>query len=166
MDKNIVLIGMPGCGKTTISQIISPILSMNCLDIDLYIQAKHHTTIPEIFKEGEDHFRDIESKAVEDICMIANNIIATGGGVIKREININNLKKNGIIVFIDRPLERILGDLDSDSRPLLKNNRDNIVNLYNQRIDLYRKYADHIVTNDSTLDDIAQSIVDIYKSLS
>ncbi len=99
-NKNIVLIGMPGCGKTTIGRSISSKLNKKFIDVDEYIECKYNKSIPQIFKEnGEEYFRNIELKSVEEISNKEDSIISTGGGVIKNEQNIINLKQNGIVSF-------------------------------------------------------------------
>ena len=119
MWKNIVLIGMPGCGKTTLGKILNKELSMEFYDMDNYIERKTDKKISELFEKGENYFRDIESLACEELSKNKNVIISTGGGVIKRKENIDFLKENGIVIFIDRSVDDIIGDVDISKRPLL-----------------------------------------------
>ena len=101
--KNIILIGMPASGKTTISELLAEKLDMYWYDVDVYLEEKEGKLIKEIFSlHGEDHFRELEEKYTKELANKENIIISTGGGVIKRESNIENLKKNGVIIFIDR----------------------------------------------------------------
>ena len=93
MWKNIVLIGMPGCGKTTLGKILNKELSMEFYDMDNYIERKTDKKISELFEKGENYFRDIESLACEELSKNKNVIISTGGGVIKRKENIDFLKE-------------------------------------------------------------------------
>lgn len=153
--KNIALIGMPGCGKSTLGKMLSKKIEMEIIDIDKYIEEQEKKTISEIFEIGEEYFRDIESKYVSKISEYVGNVICTGGGIIKREVNIKNLKKNSIIVFIDRPLECIINDVDIDSRPLLRDNKEKIYKLFQERYELYKKYSDiHILNNKDMLDTV------------
>lgn len=146
--KNIALIGMPGSGKSTLGKILSRKIDMEIIDVDTYIEKEEKKTISEIFEMGEEYFRDIESKYVNKISDCEGTVICTGGGVIKKEINIKNLKKNSTIVFIDRPLEYIISDVEIDSRPLLKDNKEKIYKLFQERYELYKKYCDiHILNN-------------------
>ena len=94
MLKNIVLIGMPGCGKTTLGKILNKELSMEFYDMDNYIERKTDKKISELFEKGENYFRDIESLACEELSKNKNVIISTGGGVIKRKENIDFLKES------------------------------------------------------------------------
>ncbi|MCI7442251.1 MAG: shikimate kinase, partial [Clostridium sp.] len=120
LKSNIVLIGMPGCGKTTVGKVLAKRLGYKFCDMDSYIQEISKKTIKELFEPGEENFRDWETKACEELSKCRNTIIASGGGVVKREKNIEILKKSCTILFIDRPVERIINDVDINSRPLLK----------------------------------------------
>ena len=157
--KNIVLIGMPGCGKTTIGKLLASKLNKKFIDLDDYIESENGCSIPDIFKNGEECFRKLESKAVEKISVEKNIIIATGGWVIKKKCNIENLKKNGIVVFIDRPLENIISDVDISGRPLLKKGINEIEKIYNERYDIYKAYCDFSVHNTLNLEAIVDDIV-------
>ncbi|SHK17586.1 shikimate kinase [Hathewaya proteolytica DSM 3090] len=156
---NIVLIGMPGCGKSTIGEIISYKLKMNLLDLDRYIEKFQGNTIAEIFKMGEEYFRNIESKCAAEVSKKKNTVICTGGGIVKKQENIENLKENGVIVFINRPLENIIADVDTSSRPLLKDNKDNLYSLYDERHDLYKKYCDIEVENLKDISSVVNTII-------
>ncbi|QVK21637.1 shikimate dehydrogenase [Mycoplasmatota bacterium] len=142
---NIVLIGMPMSGKSTYGKLLSDKLNMDFVDIDKEIVKREKETIVDIFKDGESYFRDIESQVVLDIAKMHNLVISTGGGVIKRKSNIDALKQNGIIVFLDRDLDEIL-DSDNSNRPLITD-KQSIINLYIERINLYYNYADLILKN-------------------
>ena len=150
MGKNIVLIGMPGCGKTTLGKILNKELSMEFYDMDNYIERKTDKKISELFEKGENYFRDIESLACEELSKNKNVIISTGGGVIKRKENIDFLKENGIVIFIDRSVDDIIGDVDISKRPLLKEGKEKVLKLYEERYLLYKNYADEIVVNNTS----------------
>jgi shikimate kinase len=161
MDKNIVLIGMSGAGKTTIGKALSSILNKQLVDIDEYIESTQGEAISEIFKMGECHFREIESQAVENIAKLVNCIISTGGGVIKKEENMFQLKQNGIIFFIDRPIEKIAEDIDDSKRPLIKNNKANLYELHKLRYPLYIKYSDYVIYNEVSEENVIDKILKI-----
>jgi len=163
--KNIVLIGMPGCGKSEIGKILAGKIEMDFIDIDTYIEANTKLAITEIFKNGEDGFRDIESIAVRELSKKDCVVISTGGGVIKRYENIINLKKNGLIIYINRPIENIVADIDVEGRPLLAKNPDKVSKLFEERGSLYKKYCDHEVMNISEIDDVVNNIIRIYTGL-
>ncbi|MBE6063751.1 MAG: shikimate kinase [Clostridium butyricum] len=154
MKNKVVIIGMPGSGKTTIGRIIGEDLSLKFYDMDEYIQEKTSKSINELFENGEDYFRDIESNVCQELSREKNVVISTGGGVIKRKENIDAFKENSLIIFLDRPVEKILEDVDVSNRPLLKNGKEKIINLYKDRYELYKKYADKIVINDTDMNEV------------
>ena len=146
--KNIVLIGMPGCGKSSIAKILSQQLNRESIDVDSEIVKKDGRSIPTIFSEsGEEYFRAIEKETLKEIGVLTGKIIATGGGVVKDDDNYFALKQNGIIVWIDREVEK----LATDGRPLSKD-LSAVKQLYNDRKALYEKFADIKIENNGSLD--------------
>lgn len=160
-NKNIVIIGMPGSGKTTIGFLVSKKLNMDFVDMDKYIEAKSNKSINDMFDLGEEYFRNQETICAKELGKRNSTVIATGGGIVKKQENMDYLKINSIIFFLNRPIENIISDIDTNSRPLLKENIENIHNLYNSRIHLYKKYCDVEVLNDKTIDDAVQSILKV-----
>ncbi|KIL07940.1 shikimate kinase [Clostridium botulinum] len=158
MKNKVFLIGMPGCGKSTIGELISKELLLKFIDMDIYIEEKTSKTISELFEQGEDYFRDIESEACKEIIKYDNVVIATGGGVVKKDGNVETLKNNGLVIFIDRPVEKIISDIDVSRRPLLKNGKERIIGLYKERYDIYKKACHKIVVNDGTIDEVIEEI--------
>ena len=155
---NIVLIGMPACGKTTIAKNLSAKIKFENIDADKYLEKKENRIIKNIFSEnGEEVFRNLEEKYIKELSEMDRIIISTGGCVIKRENNIVNLKKNGKIIFIDRSIDDIMKE-NHENRPLLQNIQ-NVIKLYDERYELYRKYADITVKNDSTLNLLLDKIM-------
>ncbi len=158
--KSIALIGMPGCGKSTAGKLLAEKLYFKFVDMDEFIEESFQTTIKELFSISEEHFRDRESKVCEILSSREQTVISTGGGVVKRENNIELLKKNCIVVFIDRNVDDILSDIDFSTRPLLeKDHRENLMRLYNERYELYKKYCDFYVKNDSSLEELVKKII-------
>ena len=145
--KNIVLIGMPGCGKTTFGKRLARRLSLSFYDADEVLEQREQRTIKNFFAESEDAFRSAETRTLAYVSELEGVIIATGGGAVKRAENMELLKRKGVVVFIDRKPEQILGNIEGDARPLLAADKQRIFKLYEERIDLYRKYADKIITN-------------------
>ena len=145
--KNIVLIGMPGCGKTTFGKRLARRLSLSFYDADEVLEQREQRTIKIFFAESEDAFRSAETRTLAYLSELEGVIIATGGGAVKRAENMELLKCKGVVVFIDRKPEQILGNIEGDARPLLAADKQRIFKLYEERIDLYRKYADKIITN-------------------
>ncbi len=147
--RNIVLIGMPSSGKTTIGKALAARMGKRFADTDELIVGTTGKSIPEIFeKEGEKVFREIEKKVICDIAVNDGTVIATGGGVILDEKNVLALKRNGVIVYLDRKIDNLIA---TDSRPL-SSNVDDLKKLYDKRKPLYEKYAE--ITIDDN-DDVA-----------
>ena len=160
--KNIVLIGMPGCGKSTIGYRMSQKINYSFFDADKYLEEKENRIISDIFsKEGEEYFRKLETKYLEDLSKKEQIIISTGGGAVKKKENIDILKQNGIIIFLDRTIEDISKE-NHENRPLLQN-IENLWKLYDERINLYRKYADIIIKNDDDMDVVTDRIITALK---
>ena len=158
MKNKVVLIGMPGCGKSTIGRLVSKELNLNFFDMDNYIENMTAKTIPQLFEQGEDYFRDFETLACKELSEKSNILISSGGGVVKRKENIEILKKDSYIIFIDRPLEDLLTDVDISKRPLLKEGKEKIIKLYEERYELYKSCADEIVENDKSVRDTVNAV--------
>jgi len=156
--KNIVLIGMPACGKSTIGYWLSKKINYPFVDVDRYLEEKENRIISDIFSnEGEEYFRELETKYLKELSEKEGIIISTGGGAVKNKENIDILKENGIIVFLNRTIDDISRE-NHRNRPLLQN-PDNIQKLYDERIKLYRRYADIIIKNDDSIDVIVERII-------
>ena len=145
--KNIVLIGMPGCGKSTFGKRLAKRLGRKFYDADEVLEQREQRTIKDFFAESEDAFRAAETRTLAFLAELEDAVIATGGGAVKRSENMERMKHKGVVVFLDRKPEQILGNIEGDARPLLAADKQRIFKLYEERIDLYRKYADKIITN-------------------
>ncbi len=134
---NIVLVGMPGCGKSTAAKKLSEILGRELIDTDELIIKNEGRAIPEIFEaEGEEYFRNAEALAVSQAGKQSGRIIATGGGAVLREDNKDALRQNSVVVF----LRRDLSQLDTSGRPLSKNGR--LEEMYKKRLPHYEAVCD------------------------
>lgn len=160
---NIVLVGMPGCGKSTVGRYVAKKLDYEFCDMDNYIEKISGKSIKELFEDGEENFRQWETKACEEISKFNKTIIASGGGVIKKDINIEILKKSCTIIFIDRPVERIIKDVDINSRPLLRDGKERLYSLFEERYDLYKKASDIVIVNKGYMKDTIDMIINIFK---
>ena len=154
--KNIILIGMPGCGKSTVGEVLASKLSRSFIDIDWEIEKRIQMSICDFFaKHGEPAFRKIESEVLDEFTRKSSLIISTGGGVIKNPNNLPLLKQNGIIVLLNRPVEQ----LATDGRPISMS--CSLEKLANERLPIYNAWKDYSVdcsTPDTTADKIISVI--------
>lgn len=151
--QNIFLIGMMGSGKTTIAKLLSKELSINYFDIDEEIEKIMEMSIQKIFNEyGEERFRLIESSFFNEMANVNTAIYATGGGIVESKINQQTLKNNGFTIFLDCSIEELKRRIskENNSRPLLKNNIDDNLNvIYQKRKNAYQDSADLIISVDN-----------------
>lgn len=157
--RNIVLIGMPASGKSTIGKLLAKKMNYEYYDADRYLERKENVKISTLFSEkGEEYFRNLETKYLKELSQKNGIIISTGGGAVKREKNMQILGEKGIIVFLNRKIEDIAKE-NHEARPLLQN-IDNIYKLYDERIELYNRYSDIIVENNGTLKEVTDRIAE------
>lgn len=157
MKENIVLIGMPGCGKSTVGAALAKKLNYSIVDSDVYITEKQGRTPAKIIEgEGEPVFRNIESACIKEICQKQSQVISTGGGAVLREENVKVLKTDGKIIFIDRNLDNIKPTPD---RPL-SNDREKLTALYKVRMPIYKAAANITVTNNKNVADCVDQILE------
>lgn len=137
--ENIVLIGMPASGKSTVGKILAKALGRRVIDTDKLIAERAGKDIPTIFREdGEAKFRELEAEVIREVASETGVIIATGGGAVLRSENTDALRENGRIYFIDRPLERLM---PTDNRPL-SSTKEDIEKRYHERYKIYTEAAD------------------------
>lgn len=160
---NIILIGLPSCGKTSLGKRISEEEGLNFIDLDDYVVERNNMTIEEMFNISEKFFRDKETEAIMSVCKCKNTVIATGGGVIKREENMKILRKCGCVIFIHRSPQNIINTVDISTRPLLREGKETIYVLYKERHELYKKYSHIIVDNNDTEDKVIKMLSKIIK---
>lgn len=166
---NIVFIGMPSSGKTLTGKALCKYIDKTFVDTDAVIVERSGMSIKEMFaRHGEAYFRKWEHDVIEELSKQNGLIIATGGGAIKNEENIQNLKQNGVVMFIDRDLEHLLV---TDDRPLSKD-ANSVAKLYEERYPLYTKYGDLRVPNNypmeisqQELDELMNTILEGYHEI-
>lgn len=162
--KTIFLIGFMGSGKSTIGKVLSETYDLSFVDIDDFIEQKYEQKITDIFKMyGEEVFRNYEHEALQEVTTY--NVVATGGGVVERENNINVMKNAGTIVYLQASFAEIDERLKHNTtRPLWQNSDfDTKVSLYKRRNRLYTQCADYkIQTDHKTIENIVSDIGDIF----
>lgn len=140
--KNIILIGMPGCGKTAVGGCLHDLTKRKFVDIDREIERKEGRSIPEIFADsGEAFFRKIESSVLSEVCKESGLVIAAGGGAVTVPENKDIMRQNSTVVFIKREL----GKLPSAGRPVTQ--AKGVEQIYRERADLYTDWSDISVEN-------------------
>ena len=153
---NIVLIGMPGCGKTTVGKILAQELDRPLVDVDSLIVERAGRPISDIFaQEGEAAFRQLEADMIAQIGQTGGQIISPGGGAVLREDNVQALAQNGRLFFLDRPLADLT---PTDDRPL-SNDMDKLRRLFEERYPIYRRAADVTVPVTGPAEDVARRII-------
>lgn len=160
---NIVLIGMPGSGKSSIGLIIANSLQLDFCDLDNYLEKAEQATIPQLFLQGEDYFRQLESKVAWEVHHKQSTVISTGGGIVTRAENMILLRKTGTVFYLDRSVDMIVGSLDITNRPLLAKDSNRIYTLYKERKHLYEQYCHFRIANDHSLEMAAEKIIKIVK---
>ena len=154
--QNIVLIGMPGSGKSTIGRALSEKTGKAFIDTDDII-VENHGVISDIFeKYGESYFRDIESEAVKEVSKQSGIIISTGGGAILRKENVDALRQNGIIFFLNRPLDDII---PTDDRPL-SSNVEALKKRFEERYDKYKSAGNFEIHVDGIVENTVNKILE------
>ena len=164
--KNIILIGFMGSGKTTIGKIISDKKNMRFIDMDLEIEKMENKKINQIFSEnGEKYFREKESSLLKQLCSLKNSVISTGGGIIENEFNIEILKKQPYVIWLDANEDTIENNVKNEieKRPKLKeddNLKLSIKDLLNKRYDKYKESANiRVNVNNKNVDQVVSDIL-------
>ena len=158
--ENIVLVGMPASGKTTVGKILQKKLDKKFVDTDYIITQRIGMSIKDFFAlHGEEKFRDIESQVIKELADKSSLIIATGGGAILREENISALKYNGKIFFIDRPIDKLM---PTKSRPLASG-KEAIEKRYNERYSIYCGCCDAKIAAEGESAEVAEKILENYR---
>ena len=166
--KNIILIGMMGCGKTTAGHMLAQQLGRPFVDCDELMEGTTGRTISQIFaQDGERGFRSLESQVLEQLSSQEGLVIATGGGAVLSRKNVISLRRNGILVFLDRPIDEICASLDTEGRPLAQEGHHAFVERHHHRLPLYLSAADVIIqdfsTPEATVAEILEKISEVGK---
>ncbi len=157
--ENIVLIGMPGCGKSTVGRLLAELCGRPFVDADAEIEKLAKKSIPQIFAEdGEAVFRTLETQVLAELGKRSNLVIATGGGCVTREENYPLLHQNGTIYWLRRDLEK----LPTEGRPLSQSNDLQV--MYAARAPLYARFADYHIDNNGAIEKAVAEIGDCHAS--
>lgn len=155
--KNIVLVGMPGCGKSTVGKALAKRLSRPFFDADEEIVRRAGKPIPEIFQaEGEAGFRKIETEVLFDLCRQSGAVIATGGGAVTVPKNHDILRQNSLVVFINRDI----AVLPTAGRPLSEQN--DLHEMFRHRLPLYRAVCDYEVDGNGKIQTVTDRVAEVY----
>lgn len=151
MKENIVLIGMPGAGKSTIGVLLAKALNYNFIDADLVIQKQNNKKLYEIINEkGIDEFLKIENEIISNI-NVTETVIATGGSAIYGKEAMEHMKNNGIIIYIKLSCVEIINRISNiKTRGIAMKDGKTIFDIYSERIPLYEKYADIVIDAEGT----------------
>ena len=152
--ENIILVGMPGCGKSTIGRMLAERLRMKFIDADTAIETSTGMSIPQIFAEhGETGFRTMEAHVLAELGKASGQVIATGGGCVTQQNNYRSLHQNGRIYW----LMRDICHLPTDGRPLSQQNK--LEDMLQIRKPMYESFADVQVDNNGSIEDIVERIL-------
>ncbi|HEX9060168.1 MAG TPA: shikimate kinase [Clostridia bacterium] len=162
MEKsNIVLIGMPSSGKSTVGSLLAKKTGKAFVDTDRVIVEREKKELREIVnEEGLPAFLDKQDSAVLSL-EIQNHVIATGGGIVHGKAAMTHLAKTGIVVYLETELQDIQNRIDSNRR-FARNNGQTFEDLYNERVPLYKKYADVIINcSGKTAEDVVLELMQV-----
>ncbi len=166
MRNNLVLAGFMGCGKSTVGRLLAEKLGYTFCDSDCVIEQREGAAISQIFADnGEDYFRKLEKTVIKELSSKDGLVIATGGGAVLNPENAENLRKTGVVFFLEITPETVLKRLENDiSRPLLMRNdkAKAITTLMSERKPLYTAVAHFVVNAENTPENVAEQIIELY----
>ena len=153
--KNIVFVGMPGCGKSTVGNAVAKKLGRTFKDADEEVLIFSGKTPAEIItNEGEASFRKVETEVLKELCKQSASVISSGGGCVTVDENFDIIRQNAVVIWVKRPLE----DLSTEGRPLSKS-LEELKNMYELRAPKYEKISDITIKNNRNLDDVVSDVI-------
>lgn len=162
--KNIILIGMMSCGKSTIGALLAEKLNRTLMDTDELIVEREGRSIPEIFAaEGEGYFRDRERDVSQELSQREDLIIACGGGLPLRADCIRPLKESGVVFWLRRDPAETYDTMDTAGRPLAQQGREDFLARFARREPIYRSWADHVIGDFSSPENTLNAILEVLK---
>ena len=164
--ENIALVGMMGCGKSTIGKRIADQLNMHFLDVDELMEYENGD-IPSLFAQfGEEGFREMEAKLIKRVSTYENSVIATGGGAVIRESNRRNLKAHCYVIFLQVKPETLWRRVKRSDRPLAQQDFADFAKRYAARLPAYQEVADAVIVCDGkTRSAITKEVIQTIKKL-
>lgn len=157
--RNIIIVGMPGSGKSSIAEKLGQLTGHKVAELDEIFEEKYKISAADCIKtQGEEQFRKMETEIIREEGKSSGLIISTGGGVVTRPENYPLLHQNGTIFWIKRDIN----ELPVDGRPISQSNDLN--RLYEIRRPMYERFADHVIENDTTIDEAAEKIIQLVKA--
>ncbi|MBR1559558.1 MAG: hypothetical protein IJ646_04880 [Clostridia bacterium] len=155
---NVVLVGMPGSGKTSVGEALARRMGREYVDCDAEIVKRAGMSIPDIFaSQGEAGFRDLEARVIADVCREKSRVVATGGGAVLRDENVRAMRQNGVVLMLARDIDA----LPMDGRPL-SSGREALRRMWTVREPKYRAAADACIDNDTTIDAAVTAAMEAY----
>lgn len=145
--QNIYLTGLMSCGKTTLGKALAKELGAEFVDADEYVCKMTGMTVPEMFGRGEAFFREMESRALLELSTKKGLVVATGGGVVLSDYNVDIMRLSGAVIYIKRDVEKIIQSVNCDNRPLLKEGAQKLTNIFEQRKTRYENSATVVCEN-------------------
>ena len=163
MEKNIILTGMMGCGKSTVGRLLARRLGRELADTDGLIEARTGRTIPDIFaSEGEEGFRALELELCRELSRGQGLVVACGGGLPTQDGAISALKETGLVFWLDRDPGETYDSLDVSGRPLAQAGREDFIRRYALRAPIYSRSSDYLVRNPESPEYADRLIAAIY----
>jgi len=160
--KNIVLIGMMGCGKSTIGAMLAQKLGRTLVDTDALIEEREGRSIAEIFAtDGEDYFRDQELGVSEELAGKQDLVIACGGGLPMKPDCIGSLKYSGTVIWLRRDPGEIYDTMETSGRPLAQQGREAFLERFAQREPIYRQWADAVIEDFSAPENTLKAVLEV-----
>jgi shikimate kinase len=165
MDRmNLILIGVMGCGKSTIGRMLAKRLKRRFVDMDAVIEERHGKIVDLFAQIGEDGFRNLETALSIELSEQDELVISTGGGIVKRPENLQALRRNGRVLFLDRPSATILKTLKTDTRPLIRDNPEKLHQILSERYPLYLAQSDVRIDAGGSMNRTMSQILRFYRA--
>ena len=164
MNKSISFIGMAGAGKSSIGKMVADSLNFNFIDSDLLIESDHKKSLQDLLEKGGlENFKKIEEKVLLSV-KFNNTVLATGGSAVFSSVAMNHIKSNSMIIYIEVPYEDIIKRVtDFSKRGFVKDTNQTILEAFEEREAIYKKFANHIVQNNGSLESCFEEVLSLAK---